>query len=535
MLKKSSLRIGRRATVSTNVKVARILHEFVKTALGPRGMDKLLIDAMGQIKVTNDGATILGIDVQHPVAKMLVEAAKAVDMDVGDGTKTTVLLACELLMRSEDLLEEMHPTQIIKGYSRAADRAIRTVEQISIPIDLHDFEALRKVALTSLESKLSGRVKEHFAELAVKAVRRIVETRERKTFADIERILIVKRRGRSLLDTDIIDGIVEIQPIAHPDMPRIVANAKIALLNYMLIVAHPKIPAEVEIDEPQQVEAFLNKETAILESMVRKVASTGANVLICQWDIDDKALECLARQPLMTLRKVSKKDMEKIARATGGKIVGSLDDLDGRDLGYAKLVEERKLRYRLEEDKLVFIEGCRDPKSLTILIRGGLDRALDQAETAIHDALFVVSDIFRKNRVVPGGGAVEIEIAKRLRQYSTEFRGKEQLAVRAYADAIEIVPRTLIENAGLDVLEHLTELRAKHSGSSGAWTGVDSLRRRLSSMKGLGVLEPSLLKEHVIRTATEIAAAILRVDDMIASRKVKASSSQPDGSQNLID
>jgi len=524
MPKKSGLRIGRRETFSTNLKVANILQQFIKSALGPRSMEKILIDPWGDITVTSDGKTILdGIDVQHPAAKMMVEAAKAVDIEVGDGTITTVLLACELLKRAEGLIEQMHPTEIIKGYSKAAERAVELLEGLSIPIDLQDPETLQKVALTSLHSKVSGSVKEHFARLAVDTVKRIAETRNGKAYADIERILVIKRRGGSLLDTKVIDGIVEIQTIAHPNMPRSVVDAKIALLNYALIVRHPEITAQIRMEGPGQVKAFLNEEVAILKEMVRKVANSGANVLICQADVDDAALDCLAGESIATLKKVSKNDMEKIAKATGGRVVAYLNDLSESDIGYAKLVEERTFRYRgyVEEDRLVFIEGCRNPKSVTILIRGGLDRALDQAEIAIHDALSVISDIFRKSKAVAGGGAIEVEIAKRLREYSTEFHGREQLAVKAYADSTEIVPRTLIENAGLDQLDFLTTLRAMHLESNGIWIGIDPIQRKISSMKEIGVLEPTLVKEQAIRTATEVATAILRVDDIVASKSIK--------------
>ena len=485
ILKEGTSRRRGRDARRNNIMAARIISELVKSTLGPRGMDKMLIDSLGDITITNDGAAILDeIEVEHPAAKMMVEVAKTQDDEVGDGTTTAVVLAGELLHKAEELLDQnIHPTVIVSGFRKAVEKSLEVLDRIATPVDLDDREILKKVALTSMGSKAVRTAYEHLADIAIDAVKQIVEERGGRNVADIDNIQIMKKEGKSLFDTELIKGVVLDKEIVHPGMPRRVENAKIALLNIPLEVEKTEFDAEIRIRDPTQMKAFLDQETKILKDMVDKIAKTGANVVICQKGIDDMAQHFLAKEGILAVRRTKKSDMEKLAKATGGRIVNNIDDLTSDDLGEAGLVEERKIG----DDKMVFIEKCKNPKAVAIFIRGGTDRLVDEAERSIHDALCVVRDVVEEPKIVAGGGAPEVEVAKHLREYAESLAGKEQLAVQAYAEAVESVPITLGENAGLDPIDIISELRARHEKGE-IWAGIDVFEGKVKDIRELDVL-----------------------------------------------
>ena len=520
ILKEGTGRSRGKEAQRNNIMAARIIAEAVKTTLGPRGMDKMLISGMGDIKITNDGAVILEeIDVQHPAAKMVVEVAKTQDDMVGDGTTTSVILAGELLGKAQELLDQkIHSGTVVSGYRKAFQKAEEVLQKLGIPVDIEDRETLRKVAVTSMASKVMGEARQHFANIAVDAVKQIVEKRGEKNTADIDNIQIIKKAGKSLADTELIQGIILDKEVVHPGMPKRVEKAKIALINAALEIKKTEISAEIRIHEPTQMKAFLDQETRMLKDMVEKVKKAGANVLICQKGIDDLAQHLLAKEGIMAMRRAKESDMEKLAKATGGKIISNLDDLKAKDLGDAGLVEERKIG----DDKMVFIEKCKDPRSVSVLIRAGLEKMIDEAERAMHDALSVVSDVMEHNKVVAGGGAVEAEIAKELRDYATTVGGREQLAIEAFADAAEAIPKTLAENAGLNTIDILVALRSAHQKKRGYPMGVDVFSGGVTNMLEKGVIEPVWVKRQALKSAAEVASMILRIDDVIAATKPKA-------------
>ena len=519
ILKEGTARSRGREAQRNNIMAARIIAEAVRTTLGPRGMDKMLVDWLGDITITNDGAAILKeIEVEHPAAKMMVEVAKTQDDMVGDGTTTAVVLAGEFLKKAEELLDQnIHPTVIVSGYRKAVQKAVEILEKIGKTVDLDDKETLKKVALTSMGSKAVGTAREHLAEIAIEAVKQIAEKRGERRVADIDNIQIIKKEGKSLHDTELVKGVILDKEVVHAGMPKRIENAKIALLNCPLEVEKTEFSAEIRIRDPLQMKAFLDKETEMLKKMVEKIKSAGANVVICQKGIDDMAQHFLARKGILAVRRAKESDMEKLARATGGKIITNLEDLKPEDLGHAELVEERKIG----DDRMVFIEGCKDPRSVSILIRAGLERMVDEAERAMHDALSVVSDVIERNKIVPGGGAVEAELAKELRRYAAQIGGREQLAIEAFADSLEIVPKTLAENAGLEPIDIMVELRAAHEKSDGYMYGVDVFSGKIVNMYENGVIEPLAVKEQAIKSAAEAASMILRIDDVIAASKLK--------------
>ena len=519
ILKEGTARSRGREAQRNNIMAARVIAEAVRTTLGPRGMDKMLVDSLGDITITNDGAAILKeIEVEHPAAKMMVEVAKTQDDMVGDGTTTAVVLAGEFLKKAEELLDQnIHPTVIVSGYRKAVQKAVEILDKMSMTVDLDDKETLRKVALTSMGSKAVGTARSHLAEIAIEAVKQIAEKRGEKWVADIDNIQIIKKEGKSLHDTELVKGIILDKEVVHAGMPKRIENAKIALLNCPLEVEKTEFSAEIRIRDPLQMKAFLDKETEMLKKMVEKIKSAGANVVICQKGIDDMAQHFLAKEGILAVRRAKESDMEKLSRATGGKIVTNLEDLKPEDLGYAELVEERKIG----DDRMVFIEGCKDPRSVSVLIRAGLERMVDEAERAMHDALSVVSDVIERNKIVPGGGAVEAELAKELRRYAAQIGGREQLAIEAFADALEIIPKTLAENAGLEPIDIMVELRAAHEKSDGYMYGVDVFSGKIANMYEKGVIEPLAVKEQAIKSAAEAASMILRIDDVIAASKLK--------------
>jgi thermosome len=479
----------------------------------------MLIDSMGDITITNDGATILDeIDVGHPAAKMMVEIAKTQDDMVGDGTTTVVVMSGELLRKAEDLLEQnIHPTVIVSGYQKAVKKAVEVLESVAVPVDLGDRETLKKVAMTSMRSKAVAASRDFLADIAVDAVNQVSEKRGDSMLADIDNIQVVKKEGKSIHDTTLVKGVILDKEVVHAGMPKRVEKAKIALLNAALEVEKTEMSAEIRIRDPSQMKAFLDKETSMLSGMVEKIVASGTNVLVCQKGIDDMAQHFLAKRGILAIRRAKESDMEKLSRATGGKVVTNLDDLKPGDLGHADIVEERKIG----DDKMTFVEGCKDPKSVSLLIRAGLERMVDEAERAMKDALSVVADVVEKNKIVAGGGAIEAEIAKELRRYATKVGGREQMAISAFADAVEVIPKVLSDNAGLASIDVLVNLRAAHEKPKGQFMGVDVFSGKIVDMYKEGVLEPLSVKEHAVKSAAEAASMILRIDDIVAASKPK--------------
>jgi len=519
ILKEGSTRSRGKEAQHNNIMAARIIAETVKTSLGPRGMDKMLVDSLGDVTITNDGKTILDeVEVEHPAAKMMVEVAKAQDKEVGDGTTSVVVLAGELLTKAEDLLNKnVHPTIIIDGYRRAADKALEALEKIAISVDPLDKVSLKKIAMTAMASKLVSENRDYLADIAVEAVLHVAQKVGDRYKVDIDDVLVQKKPGESISDTKLIKGIVLDKEVVHPGMPKRVERAKIALLDCPLEIEKTEFDAKINIETPEQMEAFLREEESMLREMVEKIARAGANVVICQKGIDDMAQHFLARKGILAVRRAKKSDMEKLAKATGGRIVTNLEDLRPEYLGYAELVEERKIG----EDKMVFVEGCRDPRSVAILIRGGSERIVDEAERSIHDALCVVRDVVQEPKILAGGGAPEIEVAKAIREYANSLSGREQLALQAFADAVEVIPTALAENAGLDPIDIISELRARHERGE-IWAGVDVFSGKIRDMRELDVYEPLAVKKQVIKSSVEAATMILKIDDVIAAGKTRA-------------
>jgi thermosome len=518
ILREGSSRSRGRDVQHSNIMAAQIIAEAVRSALGPKGMDKMLVDSMGDVTITSDGRTILDqMDVQHPAAKMMIEVAKTQDDEVGDGTTTSVIVAGELLGKAEDLINKnVHPTVIIDGYRKAADKALEMLETIAITIEPKDKVYLKKVAMTSMASKLVAGNREKLAEIVVEAVLDVAEKVGDEIRVDLDDIMVEKKKGESVTDTKLINGIILDKEVVHPGMPKRVENAKIALLDTALEVEKTEFDAKITIETPEQIESFLKEEENMLQEMVDMIAKSGANVLVCQKGIDDMVQHFLARKGILAIRRAKKSDMEKLAKATGGKVVTNLNDMTKKDLGKAALVEERKIG----DDKMTFVEGCKNPLSVAILIRGGTDRFLDEAERSIHDALCVVRDVVQEPKILVGGGASEIELSRTLRDYAESLPGREQLAVQRYAEAIEAVPLTLGENAGLDPIDILTELRVRHEKGE-KWAGVDVFEGKVKDMENLEVYEPLVVKKQLIKSATEAATMILKIDDVIASGKTK--------------
>ncbi|HEX4919135.1 MAG TPA: thermosome subunit beta, partial [Candidatus Bathyarchaeia archaeon] len=438
ILKEGTSRSRGRDAQRSNITAAKILAETVRSTIGPRGMDKMMVGAIGDIVVTNDGATIMKeMDVQNPAAKMLVEVSKTQDQEVGDGTTTAVVLTGELLTGAESLLDkDVHPNIIIDGYRQAAEKAQEILEELAVSIKPEDTDMLKRVALTSLNTKGIFGSQEHFADLAVTAVQQVMEKSDGKIKADIDLIKVMKKHGQSLAETELINGIVIDKEVSHSGMPKSVANAKIALLNAKLEIEKPEMSAEIRITRPEEVEAFLDEEERMLKEMAEEVVATGANVLLTEKGADDEALAVLAKKGILTVKNVSSNDMEKLAKATGGTVFGTLKDLNKTGLGQAKLVEEIKLG----DDKHVYVREAKNPKAVTVMIRGGSDHVIDEAERALHDALCVVRNAVEDGKVLAGGGAPEAELSKRLNAHASKAKGREQLAIKAFADALEAIP-----------------------------------------------------------------------------------------------
>lgn len=510
ILREGSSRTRGRDAQTYNIMAALAVADAVRSTLGPKGMDKMLVDSTGNTTVTNDGATILKeMDIEHPAAKMMVEVAKAQDQQVGDGTTTAVILAGELLRKAAELIDqEIHPTVIAAGYRLAAAKANEVLPNIAIPAG--DRGILRKVAYTAMTGKSANSVGEKLAELAVEAVTAIEEDGK----VDVDNIKVEKKTGGSVHDSTVIKGLALAKRRENPGMPKKVENARILLLNVALDIKKTEVDASIKIKSPEQMQSFLDQEEAILRRKVEAIKKAGANVVFCQKSIEDLAAHYLARNGIMAFKSLSESDMAKLSKATGGRVVTKIEDIDPNDLGYAELVEERLIT---GEDELLFVEGCKNPKALTVLLRGGGYTSIDEYERALHDALRVVGVVIEDKKVVPGGGAPEVELGLRLREYASTVGGREQLAIEAFASSLDIIPRTLAENAGLDPIDMLVELRSKHEKQDGKNFGLDVFQGKAVDMLEAGVLEPLRVKTQAIGSATEAAIMILRIDDVIAS------------------
>lgn len=516
ILKEGSSETKGKEAQKNNINAAKTVAEIVRTSLGPRGMDKMLVDSLGDVTITNDGATILKeIDVQHPAAKMMVEISKATDNEVGDGTTSVVVLAGSLIEKAEELItKNVHPTVIVDGYRKCAVKSIELLNNIAIKVTNNEKEQLIKIAKTSMQTKLVSKESNDLASIVVTASQQVADTANGSTRVDLDDIKVEKKSGGSIKDTKLIRGIVLDKEVVHGGMPKRVEKAKIALINSALEIEKTEFDAKLNITSPEQMKRFLDEENTMLKSMVEKITGTGANVIICQKGLDDIAQHYLAKANVLTVRRVKESDMTKLSRATGARIINNLDDLTSKDLGSADLVEERKV----ETDKWVFVEGCKNPKSVTILIRGGSQRVVDEAERSIHDALMVTKDVLEKPLIVAGGGSPEAYVSGKLREWTNTLTGREQLAAEKFADALEIIPLTLAENAGMNQIDTLAELRSKQNKGS-KWAGIDARNSRIADMSKIEIFEPLSVKEQIIKSATEVASMLLRIDDVIASTK----------------
>ena len=526
VLKEGTKREKGRGALSNNIAAAKAIADAVRSTLGPRGLDKMLVDSMGDVVVTNDGVTILKeMDVEHPAAKMLVEVAKTQDQEAGDGTTTAVVLAGELLKRAEGLIEQnIHPTVISQGYRLASQKALETLEAISEKVDIKDHETLVKIAKTAMASKTVSFNRDALADLAVKAVTAVAEKTDRGYEVDLDNVQVIKKQGGAMSDTQLIEGVIVDKEKVHSGMPTVVTEPKIALLDAALEIKKTEIDAKIEINDPSQLTAFLQEEENMLRKMVETVKKSGATAVFCQKGIDDLAQHYLAKEGIYAVRRVKKSDMEKLAKATGGNIISKVSELTKDDLGVAGKIEERKIG----DDQMTFVTGCKKARAVSVLIRGGTEHVTDEIERSIEDALNVVAVAIEDGRYVIGGGASASELAMRLRDEAARVGGREQIAFESFAEALETVPRTLAENAGLDPIDILIALRKRHkSGKKNA--GVNITTGKVDDLQVQNVLEPIRVGRQAIQSATDAAVMILRIDDVIAAKANAAPAGGPGG------
>ncbi len=525
VLKEGSKQSRGKDAQRNNINAAKLIAEIIQTSLGPRGMDKMLVDSIGDITITNDGATILKeIDVQHPAAKMMVEVAKATDSEVGDGTTSSVILAGALLEKAESLIDDdIHSVIIADGYKKASLQAIEFLKDIAIKIEPKNKEILEKIGHTSMQTKLVSLEATDLAKLAVDAVLSVMEEKNNSFKVNLDNIKIEKKTGGSISDSELVSGIILDKEIVHSGMPRKIENARIALISEALEIKKTEFEAKLNISSPNQIKSFMEEESQLLKDMVDKIKSTNANVVLCQKGIDDIIQHYMGKAGILAVRRIKESDMSKLAKSTGGRIVGSVNDLNDIDLGSAQNVEEK----RIEEDNWVFIEGCKNPKAISILIRGGSQRVIDEADRSMHDALMVVKDVIEKPQIVYGGGAPEAYVALKLRDWAKTLSGREQLAVEKFADALESIPLALARNAGMNSIDSITQLRAKQNAGE-HFTGVDVINGTITNFEKLGIVEPLKVKEQIIKSATETANMILRIDNVIAVSR-SASPEPPQG------
>ena len=509
-----------------NILIAKAVANAVKSTLGPKGMDKMLVDDLGDITISNDGATILSeMSIDHPIGKMLVEVAKTQDDEVGDGTTTAVVIAGNLLGKAENLLDdEIHPSIIIKGYRIAAKKAKEFYREIADDISIDDKKILREIALTSMTGK-SAESAEELATLVIDAVTQVAEKQEGKTVIDLDDIKVEKKVGASMADSELIKGIVIDKEIVHAGMPRKVEGAKIALIDAAIEIKETETDAKIQITSPDQLQAFLDQEEGMLRNMVEQIKKAGANVVMCQKGIDDLAQHFLSKEGILAVRRVKKSDMDALARATGAKVITRINDLTKEDLGKSSIVQEKKIA----GDDMVFVEGCKNPKAVSLLVRGGSEHVVDEAERAVHDAIGATATAIRDGKIVSGGGSSEVEVAMKLRDFANSVGGREQLAIEAFAEVLEIIPRTLAETAGMDPLDTIVSLRSKHQAKTGKYIGVDVFNAKLSDMKAAKVIEPLSVKTQAITSGSEVAEMILRIDDIIAGTSKGGGGMPPGG------
>ncbi|WP_455391823.1 thermosome subunit beta [[Eubacterium] cellulosolvens] len=515
VLKEGTTREHGKDAKRNNINAAKAISDAVRSTLGPRGMDKMLVDSMGDVVISNDGVTILKeIDVEHPAAKMIIEAAKTQDEECRDGTTTAVVLAGEFLKRSEELIDQnVHPTIITGGFRMAMDHAIEFLNKLAEPVKPSDDKTLREIAVTAMTGKSAEAIKDHLANIAVNAVKTIMEKDGSRIIIDIDNIKVEKKHGGSIQDTDLIEGILLDKERVHSGMPKSIKNAKVALLNVALEVKKTEVDAKIQITSPTQLQDFINEEERMLKSMVDKIQKAGANVVICQKGIDDLPQHFLAKAGIYAVRRAKKSDVEKLAKATGARIITNIQDLSSRDLGKAGLVEEKKIA----NDEMTYITGCKDAKAISILVRGATEHVVDEIERNLNDALGVVAVALEDGKVLIGGGATPMELSSNLREFATTVGGREQLAIEAFATSIEIIPRTLAENAGLDPINTLIDLRKAHKGGK-KHMGLNVWDGKVTDMKKMKIIEPMRVMKQAIQGATETAIMILRIDDVIASK-----------------
>ncbi len=527
ILKEGSSRSRGSEAQKNNIMAAKVLAETVRSTIGPKGMDKMLVAGMGDVVITNDGATIMKeMDVQHPAAKMLVEVSKTQDSEVGDGTTTAVVLAGELLAGAEALLDkDIHPNVINDGYRIAAEKSLEILDKIAVNIKPDDQERLRQIAVTSLNTKGIFGSQTRFADLAVDAVRQIMDQKDGKITADIDSVKVIKKHGLSLDESELVNGIIIDKEVAQADMPKRVANGGILLLNAKLESQKTETSAKINIDRPEDMFSFIEEEENLLGKMAADVAGTGAKVVFTEKNVDDQVLSLFAKKGILAVKNVSSGDMEKLAKATGASVIGTLKDLSKDALGQAKLVEEVKIG----EDKLVYVRDCKNPKAVTIMIRGGSEHVVDEAERSLHDAICVVRNAVEDGKILAGGGAPETELSKRLRTYAVKVGGREQLAVTAFAEALEAIPVAIAQNAGIDPIDIMVELKAKHNSAQNLWYGVNVPTGETADMWKMKILEPLRVKKQVIKSALEVVTMLLRVDDVISSKGMSGGAGGPPG------
>ena len=531
ILKEGTQRDSGKKATQNNIAAAKAIAEAVRSTLGPKGMDKMLVDSMGDVIITNDGVTILKeVEVQHPAAKMIVEIAKTQDSECGDGTTTAVILAGELLKNAEELMDKgVHPTAISNGYRRASNESLELLDKIARKVSRSDVKTLKSIAITSMTGKSSEANADFLADLTVSSIKAVAENKDKNRFeVDRSNIKIQKKQGGSIADTEQVSGIIMDKEPVHTDMPRNVKKAKVALIDAPLEIKKTEIESKIQINDPSQIQAFLDQEESTIKKMVDTISKSGANVLICQKGIDDLAQHFLAKNNIMAIRRAKKSDIDALSKATGGRVISNIDSMSKKDLGFAGLVEVRKIG----DDDMTFVTDCKNPKAVSILVRAGSEHVADEIERNLDDAIGVVSLVFKDGKIVTGGGAAEIELALKLRKFAPRVGGREQMAIEAFANAIEVVPSTLAENAGLDVIDTLMGLRKSHTKKGrNQHAGLDAFSGKVVNMQSRNVVEPLRVKTQAVSSATDVATMILRIDDVIASKQPEGP--EPDGSDGM--
>ena len=531
ILKEGTQRDSGKKATQNNIAAAKAIAEAVRSTLGPKGMDKMLVDSMGDVIITNDGVTILKeVEVQHPAAKMIVEIAKTQDSECGDGTTTAVILAGELLKNAEELMDKgVHPTAISNGYRRASNESLELLDKISRKVSRSDVKTLKSIAITSMTGKSSEANADFLADLTVNSIKAVAENKDKNQVeVDRSNIKIQKKQGGSIADTEQVSGIIMDKEPVHTDMPRNVKKAKVALIDAPLEIKKTEIESKIQINDPSQIQAFLDQEDSTIKKMVDTISKSGANVLICQKGIDDLAQHFLAKNNIMAIRRAKKSDIDALSKATGGRVISNIDSMSKKDLGFAGLVEVRKIG----DDDMTFVTDCKNPKAVSILVRAGSEHVADEIERNLDDAIGVVSLVFKDGKIVTGGGAAEIELALKLRKFAPRVGGREQMAIEAFANAIEVVPSTLAENAGLDVIDTLMGLRKSHTKKGrNQHAGLDAFSGKVVNMQSRNVVEPLRVKTQAVSSATDVATMILRIDDVIASKQPEGP--EPDGSDGM--